>query len=144
MAEALICKYTGADMLYMRDEVGVYEFVILLAVALETDEQEFFRQYTLAHGDPKKFKWTYGGSASSAKSEVLDVDKLVMQWTAGDKAGPGNRINTAKTEAVAHLGRKVFRRVYEYPNGAKKIEYVDEAGNIVDMKGSVFMKSGAH
>ncbi len=117
----------------MRDEIGVYEFVISLAVALEIDEQEFFRQYILAHGDPKKFRWIYRGSVSGGRGSI-DLQSLAKE---GLVASP------VDADSLAHLQgvKKVSKRTLTYPDGREVVEYIDSDGNRVDMDGHVFMKS---
>lgn len=117
----------------MRDEIGVYEFIISLAVALEIDEQEFFRQYVLAHGDPKKFRWIYRGSGRGGRGS-LDLGSLAKQGLIASRVDVAN---------LAHLEgvKKVSKRILTYPDGRKVTEYIDSDGNKVDMDGQVFMKS---
>ena len=126
----------------MRDEIGVYEFIISLAIALETDEQEFFRQYVLAHGDPKKFKWVYRDRPGDSVSGV-NVDAL-----AAGMAGDGRSHSAGKTAKgdvadFAHMSNvlRVDKRTLTYPDGRIVVEYVDRDGNEVDVGGMTFMRS---
>lgn len=116
-------------------------FYIRLAVALDLDERETFFRYVLAHGDPKKFKWSSPDKAGTSTHDGSLVQNLLREFKGrvarGDIANivqPGERVIVAKYAVYADGRRELAGYVWKDTGEELTPEELVEQGR-------VFMKS---
>lgn len=108
---------------YLRDEIPWDEYYMLLAVALDIDEREQYRQYVLAGGDPRKFKWSSYDKAGTEPSSSPQ-----SFWTKV-AAQMGHGLKSDIAYAVEGLGLEPIVKITEtMSDGSTRVRYETQDG----------------
>lgn len=119
----------------MADGLETAEFIQYYAIALDLEEKESFRQYAMAGGDPKEFKW----SESWHEPSPEEIGKKLIEF-AKDVKMRGIRTDIADIADIQ--GRLsadwAMVKVFQREDGS----FIDEQGNPVQPPpGYTFIKS---
>lgn len=112
-------------------------WIVYLAVSLELEELDQYRDYVLAGGDPKKFHWSSADKAGTATgSDPAKIGERVMAFARETKVPPirGDIWDLARNRGM--------KPIYQVTKDDGSVVYVDDAGNEVKTSGFTFVPSG--
>lgn len=113
----------GVDKYYFETQITYPEYIKMTAAALDIEELEYYKEYILAGGEAKKFKWSspdragtkpYGGS-----SKALGLSPFIMKLA---ESGAVHKSADGAFSIAKAQGRRVV--------------YVDSAGQAWDEAGN--------
>ncbi len=125
----MICKHFNLSYLQVRDELTLWEYLPLLAVAADEEEREPYDEAVttaIAFHDPKRLKhWKFSspdkaGTKSSGKSAVIGTMLSLVQGQITEPITDTERISKAE----------------EYVKATGKVAaYLDKEGRLFDKEG---------
>lgn len=141
----MVCRYFGLDAEYCYDEILPDRWLAYLSVSLDMNEQDDYRAYISAGGDPKKFKWSSSDHAGmKPKSTVME--QILDGVKAGGFAARGKRDIWEYGEAI---GLKTITKAEKWAEPERPGEkgkflghvWVDDSGNEVDTSGYIIIET---
>lgn len=121
----------------MHDEILADRWLAYLSVALDLKEQDEYKAYILAGGEPKKFKWSSPDHAGT-REEITLAEKLVHGASKGfSQASKRDIWEYGKLRGLKTVIRAEKWQEGENGSRGKFLGYVwvDESGQEVDVSG---------
>jgi len=140
-----VCRHFNLNAEYIQDELYWHRWIAYLATALDLDEQDDYKAYILAGGEPKKFKWASSDHAGTTPDQ--DIGQEMLRGLGGKKT-----VARAKGDIWQYGDAVGLRKVVkadkwaEQEDGSYKMVgqvWVDEDGKEVSLDGFAVVESSS-